>query len=380
MAGVAKSGMAGARLHLDLPEVAAVIDKLHTAERDGWRKTRLLAVKLAARGKYTSAEVAGICGIAHGHLFRWTAAVREGGIEALLTRGPPGPRPGPPRGLAPETHAELIHRLEAGEFTTVHDARRWLEAEDGVVRPCNTVWSWLKKAAGVLLRPRPAHSRKDPAAAGKFKEELVQRMEALELPAGSKVGLWIMDEVSLGLRTERCRLWALKRSRPVVSRQMKYVWDYLDGSLDIMGGQAHSAHIPSVSQEWDRACLKDPAAMATNAVHVVIRDQAGFHLRDGNPRLPDRVRILNLPPYTPELNPYGQLGDVMRDSIGNKVFATVRQLRKAMAPALTRWWDDSAAVPSLIGRPWITFKIRESAANAWAGVLRRGRLRPCCSC
>lgn len=46
---MAESGMARARLHLDLPEVAAAIDKLHAAERGGWRKTRLLAVRLAAR-------------------------------------------------------------------------------------------------------------------------------------------------------------------------------------------------------------------------------------------------------------------------------------------------------------------------------------------
>ena len=42
---------------------------------------------------------------------------------------------------------------------------------------------------------------------------------------------------------------------------------------------------------------KDP-----DAIHVVIRDQAGFHLRDGDPRLPARVRIIDLPPFTPELN------------------------------------------------------------------------------
>ncbi|MDB6133519.1 MAG: family transposase [Verrucomicrobiales bacterium] len=356
--------MARARLHLDLPEVTAVIDKLHAAERDGWRKTRLLAVKLAARGKHTSAEVADLCGIARGHLFRWIAAVRQGGIEALLTRGVRGRRAEGPRGLAPEIHAELIRRLEAGEFITVEDARRWLEGKDGVMRPYNTVWSWLKKAGGVLLAPRPAHSKKDPAAVGKFKEELVQKLEVLELPAGSKVKLWVMDEARFGLHTELRRLWALKGARPVVSRQIKYQWDYLHGSLDITGGQAHFAHIPSVNQEWDRVYLKDLAATAPDAVHVVIRDQAGFHLKDGDPRLPDRVRILDLPPYSPELNPCEQAWDMIRDSIGNRVFTTVRQLRRAMAPALKRWWDDAASVLSLIGRPWMALKTQEFAASA----------------
>ena len=119
-----------------------------------------------------------------------------------------------------------------------------------------------------------------------------------------------------------------------------------------------------MNQEWDRAYLKDLAATAPDAAHVVIRDQAGFHLRDGDPRLQVRVRILDLPPFSPELNPCEQAWDMVRDSIGNKVFATVRRLRKAMAPALKRWWDDAASVLSLIGRPWMAHKIKEFATGA----------------
>jgi transposase len=91
--------MPGRKLKLGRPDVAAIIDDLHAAEPDGWRKTRLLAVKLAARGEMTSAEVADLCGIARGHLFRWIKAVREGGVDPLLKRDKPGPREGEPRGL-----------------------------------------------------------------------------------------------------------------------------------------------------------------------------------------------------------------------------------------------------------------------------------------
>ena len=45
-------------------------------------------------------------------------------------------------------------------------------------------------------------------------------------------------------------------------------------------------------------CLKDLETTDPDAIHVVIRDQAGFHLRDGDPRLPARVRIIDLPPYS----------------------------------------------------------------------------------
>ena len=73
--------MAKTTLRLGRPDVAAIIDEKHAAEKDGWRKNRLLAIKLAARGEHTSAEIADLCGIARGHLFRWLAAVRAGGLE-----------------------------------------------------------------------------------------------------------------------------------------------------------------------------------------------------------------------------------------------------------------------------------------------------------
>jgi len=116
--------MAKNGLRLSRPDVAAVIDEKHAAEKDGWRKTRLLAIKLAARGEHTSAEVADLYGIACGDLFRWLAAVRKGGLEALLMRAKPGPKEGSPRGVAPAILDELKTKLDAGEFVTGVQAQR----------------------------------------------------------------------------------------------------------------------------------------------------------------------------------------------------------------------------------------------------------------
>jgi hypothetical protein len=55
-----------------------------------------------------------------------------------------------------------------------------------------------------------------------FRSELAARLEALELPAGSRVKLWMMGEARFGLHTEVRRLWACKGQRPVVNRQIKY--------------------------------------------------------------------------------------------------------------------------------------------------------------
>ena len=351
--------MSGRKLILRCSEVAVVIDELHAKEPDGWRKNRLLAVKLAAKGKFTSAEIAEICGVARGYLFEWIKAAREGGIDGLLTRGKPGPKDSSPRGVSLEIFAELEQKLRANEFVTVVQAQRWLKETHHIERPYTTIWSWLKKFKGVLLVPRPSHSKKDPAASVLFREELGKRLEGLKIPAGSKVKIWMMDEARFGLHTEMRRLWGVKGQRPVVTRQIKYEWDYLYGSLDVVSGQAHFCQFPSINLEWDHAYLNDLTKTNSDVIHVIIRDQAGFHLRDGDPRLPGRVRIIDLPPYSPELNPCEQLWDVIKDEIGNRVFETIDLLREAITPTLKRYWDDADAVLRLVGRDWIL-----SQANA----------------
>jgi transposase len=97
----------------------------------------------------------------------------------------------------------------------------------------------------------------------------------------------------------------------------------------------------------------------------VIADQAGFHLREGDARLPEGVHIVPLPPYSSELNPCEQLWDVLKDIEGfsNRLFESIENLRKALRPGLQRFWDDAQAVLSLIGRPWL-----QSQANATAKI------------
>lgn len=334
-----------------------MIDERYAREADGWRKRRLLAVKLAAKGEYTSAEVAELCGVARTYLFEWLKTVRERGLEALLERGKPGPKEGTVRGVQPKVMEALREKLVAHAFASAEGARRWLKKEHGIHKPYKTVWSWLKKLKGVLRVPRPSHSQQKPAAAEAFKNELAAKLAALEIKAGSRVKVWFMDEARFGLHTELRRVWTLRGLRPVVSRQIKYQWDYLYGALSALGGQAHFAHVPSVSLEWDRSYLENLAASDPEAIHVLVRDQAGFHLREGDARLPERVRIVDLPPYSPELNPCEQMWDIIKDETCNRVFATVAALRDRMRATLQRYWEDTESVLRLIGRDWIMVEL-----------------------
>ena len=156
-----------------------------------------------------------------------------------------------------------------------------------------------------------------------------------------------------------------------------------------------------MSLDWDHGYLGDLAASDPGAIHVLIRDQAGVaslrsplrgslrqavslrsaHLREGDPRLPARVRIIDLPPSTPELNPCEQLmagaaatlraafgslsrsarfWDILKDDLANRIHASVAGLRAGLKATLRRFWEDPGAVLRLIGRQWLQDQLNAS--------------------
>lgn len=345
--------MAGRTLKLGCPEVAAEIERKHRDEKPGWRKDRLLAIKLASSGEHTAKQIADLCGISRAQVFAMVKTVREGGLAAIWERNSGGRPEGWRKGVSPEVMTEFEAKLAGHEFTTLQDACRWLSESHGLEVSYKRVWYWAKKLGGVLRVPRPSHSRKDPAAAEAFRRDLESKLESLGLAKGTRAKVWVMDEARFGLHTMLRKIWSLRGVRPVVSCQIKYEWDYLYGALEVTAGEAHFCQIGGVNLEWDQRYLEDLAAGDPGAVHIVIRDQAGFHLRDGDPRLPGDVRIVDLPPYSPELNPCEQLWDLIKDRLGNRIFQTVEELREATLPILQHWWTNPESVLSLVGRAWM---------------------------
>jgi len=120
-------------------------------------------------------------------------------------------------------------------------------------------------------------------------------------------------------------------------------------------------HLPTVNLDCNQLFLEQLRSSDPQAHLVVIVDQVGFRLREGDALLTEGVHIVPLPPYSPELNPCERLWDVLKATEGfsNGLFESIENLRKALRPSLQRFWDDAQAVLSLIGRPWL-----QSQANA----------------
>ena len=88
-------------------------------------------------------------------------------------------------------------------------------------------------------------------------------------------------------------------------------------------------------------------------MHIVIQDGAGFHPSEDSAELPANVRVITLPPYSPELNPIERLRDVIKDRICNRAWEDLEELTAAINEVLAEYWTTPCKVRSLIGDGWL---------------------------
>jgi transposase len=85
---------------------------------------------------------------------------------------------------------------------------------------------------------------------------------------------------------------------------------------------------------------------------LMVMDRAGWHIAR---RLivPDNIRFIWLPPYSPECNPTEHLWDEVREkSFGNRVFLSLDAVEATLVDALVHLENDPQRVKQCCAFPW----------------------------
>lgn len=217
----------------------------------------------------------------------------------------------------------------------------------------------LRRVGGKLKAPRKSHTKKDPAKA--FKAELPTRLNAVVgLTPTQPVRLWVLDEHRYGLLPVIRRVWGRRGVRVHASYATRYKWGYLHEALEVDG--AHACELlltPAIDRDIHAIFLKQIADSDPAALHVVIADQAGFHLPTDDTRIPPNLRLLPLPPYCPEFNPVERFGGLIKAAVANRLYLNLRKLEDHLIAA-ARPWSNPTAVSSLI-HDWLAEKVNSGA-------------------
>jgi transposase len=327
-----------------------------------WARKRLLVLRLVAQHELNAERIAQAVGISRKSVFNYLDQAQEGGVEGLLNREHGG---GGTATLEKEDHAAFVEELKKGSFRRAKDAQRWIRERTQKHLALSSVYTILGKADGVLKVPRKTHVKKDAAKVEAFRQELPGKLEAAAAQAaGRKVRLWVLDEHRYGLLPVIRRCWAKRGVRVHAPYATRYQWGYLHEALEVDGdNRVELLFTPCIDKDIHRIFLSQIAATDPNAWHIVIQDQAGFHLKDHDPTAPPNLGVLSLPPYSPELNPVEKLGDLVKDAICNKLFTELKTLEEAILAELQPLRDCGSRVAQLIGEGWLLEKVNFGAQN-----------------
>jgi transposase len=324
-------------------------------EKRSWK--RFQAVILAQQG-WTATLIAQSLGCSLRSVKNWVAQYNRGGVEALHER----PRAGRPRRLAPEHYPRLKERLDAPPrdedgvcALRGHDIRRILTQEFGATMSLQAVYDLLGRIGYSSLVPRPRHEDSIPEVQEFFKEIVVEQIEAIAAEHPDKeVRTYFEDEARFGTQGTITRVWAPKGSRPRAVRQNGRQWLYVLMAVCVGTGATSALIMPSLDTEVLNLFLEQFAKELPAGVHaVLIWDGAGYHT-SGDLVVPANVSLIQLPPYSPELNPVENLWHYLRSHHwSNRPYDGYKGLEREAIRSLCAVCEDAERLKSICNAAYV---------------------------
>ena len=180
---------------------------------------------------------------------------------------------------------------------------------------------------------------------------LTAALDAVGLTRASRIGH--ADELRLGLRGTSRRVWGRRGVKVRQRLQLRYDWWYLFAAVDGQAGTVSWTWLDSM-KAVDLVPLME-ALRANAPLDAVVWDGASSH-RDDAVRAVG-VPLIDLPPYSPELNPAERLFEEVRRHTEGRVYATLADKVAAVNAFLDELDADPARVRSLCGWDWINAAI-----------------------
>lgn len=126
-------------------------------------------------------------------------------------------------------------------------------------------------------------------------------------------------------------MWAPIGRRPTAPSRARYEWSYVFASVHPETGTTHVLILPVANTSTMQLYLDDFAAsLPEDVVALLVLDGASWH-RSPKLIVPDNLRLVFLPPYTPELNPAEHLWPLLREVTANQAFANIDALETRLA-------------------------------------------------
>lgn len=163
--------------------------------------------------------------------------------------------------------------------------------------------------------------------------------------------VWGGDEARLGLKPVLRRVWAPRGERPRSLHDPRYEWLWVYAAVHPVTGRVFWLVLPQLAAEMMQLFLDAFAAEHATAGKrvVLVVDGAPAH-RAKSLRVPERLTLVSLPAYTPELNPAERLWPLVKEGVANRAHESLASLEEAVCGRCQR--ITAAQVAALTNYHW----------------------------
>jgi len=167
----------------------------------------------------------------------------------------------------------------------------------------------------------------------------------------AKIRIMFGDEAGFGRISDPSDCWAPSGVRPIVPCHHIREYEYAYGAIDPIDGESFFLIMPNCDTDCMNVFLRELSAEYPKDYILLPLDNAMWH-KSKALTIPDNIRLLYLPPRTPEMNPIEQIWKEIRKlGFKNKTFQTLDKVVKKLCDTCNSLTND--CVKSVTGRDWI---------------------------
>lgn len=161
------------------------------------------------------------------------------------------------------------------------------------------------------------------------------------------------DEARFGRVRHPARCWAPEYTRPTVPQQIIREYTYVYAVLSPRDGTMDSLILPDMYADTMSLFLEEVSSRYPANYILMVVDGAPCH-RAGILKIPHNIKLLPLPPYSPQLNPVENLwGEIREKWFVNCVFRDMKAVTDHLITALNDFESDLNRITRLSQFPWI---------------------------
>lgn len=161
------------------------------------------------------------------------------------------------------------------------------------------------------------------------------------------------DEGRFGRLSETKRAWAPPGIRPVAPHQIVRQYLYAFVAVAPALGVMTALLLPWANTKMMSLFLAQVAEDFLEYFVVMLTDGAGWHVSEAL-EVPENIRLIKLPPRSPELNPTEHIWDEVREKyFHNKVFDSMDEVESTLMVGLCELGQDQERIRSMTHFPYL---------------------------